>query len=523
MEYKNWIHKVIFKKFEIKKIISTSQFSSVYEGINQTNNTPVVLKIEDDKKFKYLQSEAYLLINLKGFGIPKLISYGKSGPYNILIEELLGLNLRSLWKKYGYKKDLFFKPNKILTDVCLIAIQILERLKYIHDKGIIHRDIKHHNFVIGRNDPNNIYLIDFGLSRKYKSSRTGKHIKYAKNNKLLGSLFFSSINSMKGYELSRRDDLESLGYTLIFLANGLWLPWGNLINSISEKKQTIEKIKNMKTETSEENLCKGLPIEFISYMKYVKHLEFEEDPDYKYLNGLFLSILSKNEFGNNLNFFWMSKQKSKSLINNYNSEEKKGKTKSKINITQKLLSPPTKNSSKNRLYNSIKNSLNKKKKITNSKQENRKNETSEKGTKQPITHKKFQSSLISRAYPELKFKKNLNDGINITKKLNFNSTGITQSNLSNRNSFKEEYLKIKRSDLKYFPKTINSDNLICQTFENSPKIKVYNNIIYHNLYLIKDNEILDNSPLNKLKFAKIKINKNIMNISNKKVYKSVIK
>jgi hypothetical protein len=258
-------------------------------------------------------------------------------------------------------------------------------------------------------------------------------------------------------------------------------------------------------------------------MKYVKHLEFEEDPDYKYLNGLFLSILSKNEFGNNLNFFWMSKQKSKSLINNYNSEEKKGKTKSKINITQKLLSPPTKNSSKNRLYNSIKNSLNKKKKITNSKQENSKNETSEKGTKQPITHKKFQSSLISRAYPELKFKNNLNDGINITKKLNFNSTGITQSNLSNRNSFEEEYLKIKRSDLKYFPKTINSDNLICKTFENSTKIKVYNNIIYHNLYLIKDNEILSNSPLNKLKFAKIKINKNIMNISNKKVYKSVIK
>ena len=117
----------------------------------------------------------------------------------------------------------------------------------------------------------------------------------------------------------------------------------------------------------------------------------------------------------------------------------------------------------------------------------------------------------------------MNDGINITKKLNFNSTGITQSNLRNRNSFKEEYLKIKRSDLKYFPKTINSDNLICQTFENSPKIKVYNNINYHNLYLIKDNEILDNSPLNKLKLSKIKINKNIMNISNKKVYKSVIK
>ena len=303
MEHKNLIHKIIFKKYEIKKIISTSRFSSVYEGINKINNTPVALKIEDDKKLKYLQSEAYFLINLKGLGIPKLISYGKSGTYNILIEELLELNLNSLWNKYGYKKGIFFKQNKILKDICLIGIQILVRLKYIHEKGIIHRDIKPHNFVIGRKDPNNIYLIDFGLARKYKSSRTGKHIKYAYNKKLVGSFFFSSYNSMKGYELSRRDDLESLGYALIFLANGLWLPLDNLINSGIKQKEVIEKIRQMKKEINEENLYKGLPAEFISYMKYVKHLEFEEDPDYKYLNRLFLSILSRNQFGNNLNFF----------------------------------------------------------------------------------------------------------------------------------------------------------------------------------------------------------------------------
>ena len=108
MDHKNLIHKVIFKKYEIKKIISTSQFSSVYEGINKTNNTPVALKIEDNKKLNYLESEACFLFNLKGIGIPKLISYGKSGTYNILIEELLGLNLNSLWNKYGYKKGIFF-------------------------------------------------------------------------------------------------------------------------------------------------------------------------------------------------------------------------------------------------------------------------------------------------------------------------------------------------------------------------------------------------------------------------------
>ena len=502
MDHKNLIHKVIFKKYEIKKIISTSQFSSVYEGINKTNNTPVALKIEDNKKLNYLESEACFLFNLKGIGIPKLISYGKSGSYNILIEELLGLNLKSLWNKYKCEKDIFFKTNKILKDICLIGIQILERLKYIHEKDIIHRDIKPHNFVIGRNDPNNIYLIDFGLSRKYKSSRTGKHIKYTYNNKLVGSLFFSSYNSMKGYELSRRDDLESLGYTLIFFAKRDWFKWENLINSGIKKDEIIEKIMNMKTETSEENLCKGLPIEFISYMKYVKHLEFEEDPDYKYLNSLFLSILSKNEFGNNLNFFWMIKPKLKWE-----------KDKSEINKSKKLNLTAKRHSSKNRLYNLIKDSLNKKNKINNLKQENTKNEILEKGTINSYNHKKIQSSMI---YPEVKFNLNLNDDINIKKELNLDYYTITQSNITKKRNFKKEYLKNKRNELRYIPKMFNNDNPKNQTFNFNPNIKVYNNINCHNLYFFKDDSILDNSTLNSFQFLKNKINKSIIRSNKKK-------
>ena len=83
--------------------------------------------------------------------------------------------------------------NKIIKDVCLIAIQSLERLKYIHNKNVIHRDLKSTNFIIGRKDPNNIYLIDFGFSRKFRSSRTGKHIKYEYKHILMGSLNFHHI------------------------------------------------------------------------------------------------------------------------------------------------------------------------------------------------------------------------------------------------------------------------------------------------------------------------------------------
>ena len=110
----------------------------------------------------------------------------------------------------------------------------------------------------------------------------------------------------------------------------------------------------MKVEISEENLCKGLPDEFISYMKYVKHLEFEEDPDYNYLNSLFLSILSKNEFGNNLNFFWITKRKPKLLFKTNNSVDKREIDKDKLIPLKKLNSSTMRYSSKNRLYNSIK-------------------------------------------------------------------------------------------------------------------------------------------------------------------------
>ena len=100
----------------------------------------------------------------------------------------------------------------------------MERLKYIHNKNIIHRDIKPRNFIIGRNDPNVIYLIDFGFAKHYRSSRTGKHIRFSNLGMIYGSLAFASHNAMRGYESSRGDDLESFGYMLIYLARGRFTP-----------------------------------------------------------------------------------------------------------------------------------------------------------------------------------------------------------------------------------------------------------------------------------------------------------
>ena len=187
MMFKN---KLIFNKYKVKNLKQYSKLSWTFKGVNIKDNEPVFIKIEKKNlKYNLLESEAYYLVNLKGFGIPKIISYGKVGIYNILIEELLGKSLKELFKLRNRKEK------SILKNVCMVALQALDRLEYIHSKNYIHRDIKPQNFVNGRKDPNIIYIIDFGFAHQYRSSRTGKHIKY-KNRKLtIGSLSYLSINN----------------------------------------------------------------------------------------------------------------------------------------------------------------------------------------------------------------------------------------------------------------------------------------------------------------------------------------
>ena len=323
--------KIFFKKYKIKNLIHSSVFADVYEGFNIKDKTPVAMKFEDRKKnFNILESEAYLLIELKGLGIPKIITYGKHGHYNILIEELLGKSIGLIYDELNTNK---FN----IKDICLIALQALDRLELLHSQLVLHRDIKEYNFVIGRNDPNKIYIIDFGLSRKYRSSRTGKHIKFRKLNISFGSLRYVSIHGNIGFEQSRRDDLESFGYMLIFLATGS-IPWIDIeklnINMI-EKYLLVYRIKKM---TTTKTLCKGLPEEMASYINYCKRLFFEQDPDYNYLRSLFENILTKNTLKNDLNFSWSNKNFKG--VNNRN--------KDKRNINKKSTSPYS------RLLNKIK-------------------------------------------------------------------------------------------------------------------------------------------------------------------------
>ena len=266
-------NKLFFNKYKIKKLIYQTKLSSIYEGINLKDNEPVAIKLEKKSgKFDLLESEAYFLFYLKGYGIPKIITYGKSGLFKVLVEELLGLSINSLWEmKKRYKTG----GKLLIKDVCMIALQGLERLEYIHSKNIIHRDIKPHNFVSGKNNPELIYLIDFGFARKYRSSRTGNHIKYKWLKYAYGSLRYYSLNANRGYELSRRDDLESFGYMLVYLARQ-YLPWISTEELDIDKNIKIEAIFKLKKSATPETLCKDLPEEFAEFIRYARNLKFEE-------------------------------------------------------------------------------------------------------------------------------------------------------------------------------------------------------------------------------------------------------
>ena len=287
-----FINKLIFNKYKVNNLKNYADLSWTFHGVNIKDNEPIFIKIEKKNLiYNLLESEAYCLFNLKGFGIPKIISYGTVGIYNILIEELLGKSLYELWK---LRKK---KEKSILKNVCMVALQALDRLEYIHSKNYIHRDIKPQNFVNGRKDPNIIYIID---------SRTGKHIKFIQKKEVMGSLSYLSVNGNIAYEESRRDDLESLGYMLIFLATDN-LPWLRIENLEVSKLKKLQKIYQLKKTISVEQLCEGLPEEFAKYLNYTRKLNFEENPDYDYLRSLFSSILVKNQEKNDLIFFGSKK------------------------------------------------------------------------------------------------------------------------------------------------------------------------------------------------------------------------
>lgn len=306
-------------RYILKKKIGAGSFGEIYVGIDSKTNEKVALKLESKSSKSqqlFYESKLYILFS-DSVCIPKVHWYGVQGDYNVLVMDLLGHSLQ----------DLFYLCNKVfsLKTVLMLADQMLCDIEFIHSKDFIHRDIKPENFLLGRgNRSNQIYMIDFGLSKTYIDRKTNKHIDMITGKSLTGTLRYASINALSGLEQSRRDDMESLAYVWIYFLKGA-LPWQNLKLDCGETK--CELIRAQKQKVSVDELCEGIPVEFKEYIENVRILEFEQEPNYSEYRKKFRDLFLRMGYVYDYKFDWFDKIKEDDVYRVVGSDEQSSQQK----------------------------------------------------------------------------------------------------------------------------------------------------------------------------------------------------
>jgi len=252
---------ILFNKYKITEHLTTGNYGSVYKGENIRTKEKIAVKVEKkiNQKTPLLKREMQIYLclgNLKGFTEVKW--FGSDADNTYLIMGLLGDSLTTLKTKYGNCSAIVNK----------IGVQMIHRIETLHSKGLIHRDIKPSNFLLDlNNSSDHLHLIDFGFSKRYKLTN-GQHIPFKRTSDIIGTVNFISLNVHQRIEPSRRDDIESIIYILIYLLDEM--DWESTdILKIIECKQNIGNV---------------IPKFLKNMLEYVRSLNFDQDIDYLFLN-----------------------------------------------------------------------------------------------------------------------------------------------------------------------------------------------------------------------------------------------
>ena len=290
---------VIDGKYRIERKFGIGSHGVVYVGTDLDTKENVAMKMERvDATHGHLYHEYRVYRAISGTtGIPKARWYGTDTVHLILVMDFLGPTLGELFMLCGHKFS--------VKTVLMLADQLIERIEHLHARNFLHRDLKPDNILMGPigEKENVVHIIDFGLAKSFRDPKTLCHIPEMPTKGFTGTARYASIDHHNGVEQSRRDDMESLGYLLLYFLRGN-LPWQDVMPDANLKQTIHETMRLKKMATSIESLCESHPKEFASYFHYCRSLGFEDTPDYAYLRKLFRDLFLREGFQYDNMFDW---------------------------------------------------------------------------------------------------------------------------------------------------------------------------------------------------------------------------
>lgn len=302
-------------QYELVRKLGAGSFGEVFMAKNVVTQTQVAIKLQlkntESNQLEYEANILYMLAKYYGkiikrkkqnenlvYGFPKLYALGKFENKDIVVMELLGRDLNYLLGICGGTFS--------IKTVCMLLIQMMDRLELFHSCGLIHRDIKPNNFVMGIDGAENahvLYVIDFGLSKSYIDTNE-KHIPYRNDKNMIGTIRYASINNHLGIEQSRRDDVDSVLIMCIYFLDGT-LPWQG--ETGINKREHHSNILRVKMATSGNVLCKNVPHEFVKCFQIVKQLAYEAIPPYEEIRLAMWDCMGRNNLDFDYEYDWANK------------------------------------------------------------------------------------------------------------------------------------------------------------------------------------------------------------------------